>query len=152
MSEITLVIQLFENSIRRKLPQLSGFVRKPAPTPSQLGSSVEILSALCPTNPGRCSLSVIYRGDCLEISFWITGTRGPAERQFIINGDLLGAVEATVDYLREIVLGHILVDVVQYRVFWFRPYYLASFRQASRRPSRRTVETLSWANQEFQCS
>jgi hypothetical protein len=142
-SEITSIIKLFEDTIVRKLPQFWVSVINPAP--SELGAYEEIFIAPWPVDPNRCRLSVFYRVDCFEISFWVNETRGPAEAQILINGDLSGAVEATVDYLREIVLGHILVDVVQYRSFLFRRYYLAFFRAASRRASKRTVETLNWA-------
>jgi len=59
---------------------------------------------------------------------------------------LLDVVEASVDYLRDIVAGLTVVDVVRYRYSWFCPYYLAFFRQASRAALKHTVETINWAH------
>ena len=142
MRDIPAVIKVFRKAICRELPKFAKFVV--AAEPDEFSDHV-ILNVPWPRDPGRSLLIVMYRGDCFEVSFSVAGTRGPAERQIIIDKDLAVAVTVTVGFLSEIVSGQVLVDVVQYRILWFQPYRQAFFRQASAsRPSRKVVETLRW--------
>ncbi|MEO5916459.1 MAG: hypothetical protein ABIS50_19640 [Luteolibacter sp.] len=142
MSDSSQVVQAFESLVREKLPELTTGLR--GGTPDGYGNHV-VLDVPWPANPSRISLGAFYSpDDCFEISFSVSEARGPAERQILIGSDLSGAISATVDFLRDILSGRILVDVVRHRFLWFRPYHLAFFREASRRASGRIVETLCW--------
>ena len=143
MSDVAPVVQIFQSRMRDELPEFaasSGTV-----TPDGFGN-LTLLDVPCPSSSSR--LGVLYRGYCFEISFSVTEARGPAEQQVIITGDLAGSVAATIDFLRGIVTGRILIDVLRYRLLWFRPYYLAFFREGSRRRRGRIVRTLSWNGKE----
>jgi len=139
MSDVAPVVQIFQSRMRDELPELAASAG--TATPDGFGNFT-LLNIPCPSGPSR--LGVLYRGDCFEITFSVAEARGPAEQQVVIADDLAGAVTATIDFLRGIVTGRILVDVFRYRVLWFQPYHLAFFREPSRRPRGRIVRTLSW--------
>lgn len=142
MSDTTQVVQAFANRVREELPELTAALR--GGNPDGYGNHV-VLDLPWPHDPSRCRLGAFYSpDDCFEVSFSVAEARGPAERQMLVSGDSSGAVSATVDFLRDILTGRILVDVFRYRFLWFQPYYLAFFREASRRPRGRVVETLRW--------
>jgi hypothetical protein len=145
MNDTMCVIQTFETHVRKRLPELAAALRG---APDVYGNFV-ILDSRWTLNSNRCHLGVLYRpGDCFEISFSVAEARGPAERQILLGSDLPGAISAAADFLRDIVSGRVLVDVLRYRFLWFRPYYLAFFREASQRPRRHVVETLCWTAKE----
>jgi hypothetical protein len=139
MSDVAPVVRMFQTRIREELPEFAAVTD--TATPDGFGN-FKLLDIPCPSNPSR--LGVLYCGDCFEISFSVAETRGPAEKQIIITSDLSSAVTATIDFLQGIITGHILVDVIRYRLFWFQPYYLAFFREASRRPKGHIIQTLRW--------
>lgn len=139
MSEIAPALQMFQTLIRQELPELA--TASADAKPDGYGHYT-LLDIPCPSSSSR--LCVLYRGDCFEISFSVAEARGPAEQQIIITDDLAGATAATIDFLRGIVTGRILVDVLGYRLLWFQPYCLAFFRDSSRRPRGRIVRTISW--------
>lgn len=103
-----------------------------------------------PSNAGR--LGVLYRTDCIEVSFSVAETRGPAEQQILINDDddVAIAVADTVDFLRDIVADRVVVDVLRCRLLWFRPYYLPFFREALRHPRGCIVRTIRWSEPDDQ--
>jgi hypothetical protein len=139
MTDIGPVVQMFQTRLREQLPDLassSGTAR-----PDGFGNFT-LLDVPCQSSSSR--LGVLYRGDCFEISFSVADTRGPAEQQVMIGDDLARAVASSVDFVRDIVSGRVLVDVLRYRLLWFQPYHLAFFRESSRRPRGRIVRTLSW--------
>jgi hypothetical protein len=143
MSETTQVVQAFEARVREQLPELVAGLRGGAP--DGYGNYV-VLDFPWPANPKRCALGAFYSpGDYFEVSFSVAEARGPAERQILVVGDLSGSISATVNFLRDVLSGRILVDVLRYRFLWFHPYHLAFFREASRSPRGRIVETLRWA-------
>jgi hypothetical protein len=137
------VVQMFQTGIREELPELAASAG--TATPDGFGNFT-VLDAPCPSSPDRCRLGVLYRGDCFEIAFSVAEARGPAEQQILIASDLAGTVAATVDFLRGIVAGRILVDVLRHRLLWFRPYYLVFFREASHRPPGRAVQSIRWTS------
>jgi len=139
MIDLAPVVRMFQARLREELPELALSSGLPA---SDGSGNFTLLDIPCPSGP--CRLGVLCRGDCFEISFSVPGTRGPAEQQVIIAGDMDGSVTDTIDFIRGIMEGRILVDVLRYRLPWFQPYYLAFFRESSRRPERRRVRTLSW--------
>jgi hypothetical protein len=135
-------IQMFQTRIREELPEFGPSIGDPIP--DAYGNHC-LLDVPCPSSPGRCRLEVLFRGDCFQIAFSVAATGGAAEQVIIVDEDLSGSVAATIDFLRDIVTGRIVVDVLRYRFLWFRPYYRAFFRETSRRPPCCTVETLAWA-------
>jgi hypothetical protein len=134
---------MFLARIREELPELAASASTAAP--DGFGNFM-LLDIPCSASSSR--LAVLYRGDCFEISFSIADTRGPAEHQVIISNDLAAATAATIDFLRGIITGRILVDVFRYRLLWFQPYYLAFFRESPRRPRGRIVRTISWSGKD----
>ena len=83
-----------------------------------------------PAAPKRCALVALYSpGDCFDVSFTVAETRGPAERLILIDCNLSGVLSATVDFIRDILCGRIVVDVLRYRFLWFQPYHLAFFER-----------------------
>jgi hypothetical protein len=141
MSDIAPVIEMFQARIREELPELA--TSAGTATPDGFGNFT-LLDVPCPSSPKRCRLGVLYRGDCFEIAFSVVEARGPAEHQVIITSDSAGAVTATIDFLRGVLSDRMLVDIFRYRILWFQPYHLAFFREASRHPRGRIVETLRW--------
>jgi hypothetical protein len=134
-------IEMFQTRVRQELPELAASVGDPVP--DGYGNFI-LLDVPCPSNPDRCRLGVLFCGECFEISFSVVETRGPAECQIHLGSDLASSVSETIRYLHGILTGGILVDVFRYRWFWFQPYYLAFFREASCRPRGNIVQTLSW--------
>lgn len=143
MSDVATVAQMFQTRMREVLPDFAASAG--TAMPDGFGNFT-LLDVLCASNSSR--LGVLYRGDCFEISISVADARGPAEQQVIIGDDLARAVAATVDFLRDIVAGRVLVDIVRYRLLWFQPYCLAFFRETSRRPRGRVVRTLSWSGKD----
>ena len=142
MSNTTQVVRAFEKCVRDQLPELTAGLR--GGVPDGYGNYV-VLDFPWPANPSRCSLGTFYSPeDCFEIGVSVSGTRGPAERQILIGNNLPSAISATVDLLQDIVSSRILVDVFGGRFLWFKPSYVATFREASRSPRGRIVETIRW--------
>ena len=145
MSGVAQVLRTFESQVRERLPELAGGLC--GGVPDGYGNYV-VLDLPWPVNPTRCRLGVFYSpGDCIEVSFAISETRGPAERQVLARSDFAQMVSATVDFLGDFVSGRTVVDVIRCRWLWFRPYHLASFRDVSRRAGRGVIETLRWKDQ-----
>jgi len=145
MSDLAEVVHAFESRVRQRLPSLAEALRGGAPDGH--GNNL-LLEAPWPSDPKRGVLRVLYYpGDCFEISFSVTETRGPAELQIPLSlaPDLAGAAGAVVDYLGDFTSGHRVVQIHRYRFLWFQPYYLPFFGEQL--PSRRghIVETLRWA-------
>lgn len=143
MSDTAPAIEMFQTRLRQEFPQFATSIT--AAIPDDLGNFT-LLDIPCPSNPDRCRLGVLYRGECFEIWFSVAETRGPAERQILIGRDLANSVSEAIGFLRSIVAGGILVDIFRYRWLWFQPYYLAFFREASRHPKCRIIQTLSWTD------
>jgi len=134
------VVAMFQQAVRDQLPELAtglGEVREDS------FGNYTVLQAPWPANGNRCGLEVTYRGDCFEVAFFVAEARGPAEQQ-IIAGDSGTVVKATIDFLEQVVRGGIVVDVLQYYRLSSEPYYLAFFREFSRAPGARTVDTIRW--------
>ena len=137
------IIELFQSRVRKEFPEFAASLV--TEEPDGFGNFM-LLDVPWPPNPKRCSLSVLYRGDCFEVAFSVAETRGPAECNISLYFAISpSAVEWTIDFLREIVSSRIFVDVFRYRFFWFQPFYLAFFREATKAPRRRVVETLCWS-------
>jgi hypothetical protein len=144
MSGVTDVLRMFETQVRERVSQLAGGLC--GATPDGHGNYL-MLDLPWPANPARCRLGAFYSPrDCLEVSFAISETRGPAERQIHAGNDAANMVSQTVDFLRDIVSGRVVVDVTRYRWLWFQPYHLAFFRDSSSSAGRNVVETLRWSD------
>jgi hypothetical protein len=131
----------FQKAVQEELPELAPNLGNV--TEDRFGNYT-VLLARWPENRNRCSLQVVYREDCFEISFFLPEARGPAEQQ-IIAEDPVTAIGATIEFLQHFITGQIVVDVLQYhRLFSSEPYYLAFFREALRPPAARTFETIQW--------
>jgi len=140
MNSIPSIVNRFQEAVRTVLPELADSVDRVVGDHS---GNCRALTAPWPSNPNRCGLEVTYRGDCFEIAFFVAEARGPAEQQ-IIAEDPAGLVNATIDFLRRVVRGEQVVDVLEYHRLSGEPYYLAFFRAVSEPPPARSVDLIQW--------
>ena len=142
MNDFDTVNNLFQEQLLIKLPGLSN---ESAPSITDEYGNFIVLDI--PSSFSHHSLLVFYR-DYFEISVAVSGTRGPAEALLGMDKDLPEAIDDTLDYLQDLVSGKIVIDICRYRFFWFKPNYLAWFRDSSEIPNKRTVRTIMWKTQE----
>ncbi|MFN0041553.1 MAG: hypothetical protein ACKVP2_18730 [Burkholderiales bacterium] len=140
------LLEEFAERVKAELPEYAVHL---APVPASLPERPyhEAIGIPWPPDPARGRLSAFFRGDCLEMSFSVTGTRGPAEMQIVGDppDDPRTMVEGAICFLRDFFSERLVVVVERYRWLWFSPHCLPFFHRLSERPfSRRVSEVISW--------
>lgn len=145
MNDFDTINNLFQEQLRAKLPELVA-----ASEAAHIDETGDFILLDIPCSSSYDRLLVFSRDIWIEIALHFKETRGPAEALIGLNNDLENelaeVVNETVEYLQELVTGKIVVDICRYRNFWFKPYFLAWFRDSSESPHKRTVRTIQWSS------
>ncbi|NJK93483.1 MAG: hypothetical protein HC904_17710 [Blastochloris sp.] len=104
----------------------------------------EIFEMSRPGHQGQ-SLIVVDRDDTIEIAWRGLPTRGPAEFHWIANkNEDEELVRSAVSALISIIEGRTTAIIRRYRFLWFKPWYLAWFRQPGQNLESNVVKEIYW--------
>ena len=118
--------QRFSEALASERPALAKFLLSP---PRGKIGWLEVFEAPRPSHEGQ-SLLVVDRHNAIEIAWRGLPTRGPAEFHWIEKRrEDKELVRSAVSAVISILEGRTTAMIRRYRFLWFRPWYLAWFRQ-----------------------